>query len=155
MVIQRWQSVLLFIASLAMFTFTFLSLGQIQLPDYSLNFTTLGFNIEGETTDGISGYYMHTWSFFIVALMCGIIPLINIFLFRNLNLQKTLCLIEILFIIAAAAIGLRYGYSAIDGYSVSWSSLIIAPLLALVATYMAYRRILGDQRLLQSTDRIR
>lgn len=155
MVIQRWQSLLLLIASFAMFTFTFLSLGQIQLPDYTLNFTTLGFKIEGETTGGISGYYMHTWSFFIVALMSGIFPLINIFLFRNLNLQKTICLIEILFIIASISIGCGYGYSSIEGYSVKWSSLIIAPILALIATFMAYTRIRSDQKLLRSADRIR
>jgi hypothetical protein len=43
MVIQRWQSVLLLVAAVAMATFSFLSLGQIQLSDYTLNFTTLGF----------------------------------------------------------------------------------------------------------------
>lgn len=156
MVIQRWQSLLLFIAAVAMFAFSFLSLGQVQLPDYSLNFTTLGFTIEGNSTgDSLTGYYMHTWCFFIVSLMCGILPLINIFLYRNLKLQKTICLIGILFILAAVSIGCGYGYFAFDGYAVSWSSLIIAPALALIAIIMAYYRINADQKLLKSADRIR
>ena len=52
MVIQRWQSVLLLIAAVVMGCFTFMSLGQVQLPDYTCNFTTLGFDIEGIATDG-------------------------------------------------------------------------------------------------------
>lgn len=156
MVIQRWQSVLLLVAAVAMATFSFLSLGQIQLSDYTLNFTTLGFYIEGEATNGVaSGYYMHTWSFFIVSLMCVIIPLIDIFLFKNLRLQKTLCLIGILFILAAVSIGCGYGYCTFDGISVSWSSLIIAPLIAVIALVMAYSRINADQKMLRSVDRIR
>lgn len=156
MVIQRWQSVLLLVAAVAMATFTFFSLGQIQLPEYTLNFTTLGFYIEGEAINGAaSGYYMHTLPFFIVSLMCALIPLINIFLFRNLRLQKTLCLIGILFVIASVAIGCGYGYCTFEGISVSWSSLIIAPLIALIALGMAYSRINADQKMLRSVDRIR
>ena len=156
MVIQRWQSILLFIAFVAMTTFSFLSLGQVQLQDYTLNYTTIGFSIEGvSTNEAPSGDYIHTWIFFIISIMCAIIPLINIFLFKNLKLQKTLCLIGILFILAAVSIGCGYGYCTFEDASVSWSSLIIAPLLALVATIMAYARINSDQRMLRSVDRIR
>lgn len=155
MVIQRWQSVLLFIAALAMAAFTFMSLGQVQLPEYSLNFTTLGFCIEGETTGGQSGFYMQTLPFFIVSLMSAIIPLIDIFIFKNLRLQKTLCLIELLFLFATIAIGAVYGYSTFVGFSVSWSSLVIAPFLAIIAIVMAYTRISSDERLLRSADRLR
>ncbi len=156
MVIQRWQSVLLLIAVIAMSLFAFLSLGQVQLPDYTLNFTTLGFSVEGELTGGdLSGMYMSTWPFFIISIMCAIIPLINIFLFKNLRLQKTLCLIEILFIIAAISIGCGYGYCTFENQHVSWSSLVVAPVIALIATAMAYGRINSDQQMLRSADRIR
>ena len=81
MVIQRWQSVLLFITVVAMAAFSLLSLGQIQLPDFTLDFTALGFYIEGISTNGsASGYYMYTLPLFIVSIMSAIIPLINIFL---------------------------------------------------------------------------
>lgn len=156
MVIQRWQSILLFIVAGVMACFTFMSLGQVQLPEQTLDFTTLGFTIEGVATDGApSGYLEHTWAFFIVSLMSAIIPLVNIFLFKNMKLQKTLCLIEVLFLLALTAIGCAYGYWHFDGYQVSWSSLIVAPLLAFVADIMAYNRICADQRLLRAADRIR
>lgn len=156
MVIQRWQSVLLLIVAVMMACFTFLSLGQVQLTDYTLNFTTLGFTYEGEAAVGApSGYYMHTWAFFIVSLLSLILPLINIFLYKNLNLQKRVCLLEVFFLLALLAIGIVYGYYFFETTTVSWSSIIIAPLIAFVADVMAYNRICSDQRLLKAADRLR
>lgn len=156
MVIQRWQSIFLLIVATLMACFTFCSLGQVQLPDYSLNFTTLGFSIEGESTGGApTGYVAYTWPFFIVSILSFLIPLINIFLFKNIKLQKTLCLIELLFIMALIAIGAGYGYCQFEDAAVSWSSLIVAPVLAFVGDVMAYNRISHDQRLLRAADRLR
>lgn len=156
MVIQRWQSVLLLIAAVMMGCFTFFSLGQVQLTDYTLNFTTLGFTIEGESTGNApTGYLCHTWPFFIVSLLSLLTPLINIFLYRNLKLQKNLCLIEILFLLAVLAAGCAYGYYQFDDAVVSWSSLIIAPLIAFVADVLACNRIEHDRKLLRSVDRLR
>lgn len=156
MVIQRWQSVLLLIAGLLMGAFTFLSLGQIQLPEYTLNFTTLGFYIEGEAAKGAAtGFVARTWIFFIISLLSAIIPLVDIFLYRNLRLQKNLCLMEILFLLAVVAVGCAYGYNTIPGGEIGWSSLIIAPLLAFISVVAAYYRISSDQKLLRAADRIR
>lgn len=156
MVIQRWQSVFLLITAVMMACFTFMSIGQVQLPDYSLNFTTLGFTYEGEATGGSpSGYYQHTWAFFIVSLLATVLPLINIFLFRNLKLQKTVCFIEVFFMLALLAIGCTYGYYHFDGATVGWSSVIIAPFIGLVSDLLAYNRISADQKLLRAADRLR
>lgn len=156
MVIQRWQSVFLFITAAVMACFTFFSLGQVQLTDYSLNFTTLGFTYEGEATDGApTGYYMHTWAFFIVSLLSFIIPFLAIFLFKNMKLQKTLCIIEVFFLLALVAIGCTLGYYHFGDAHVSWSSLIIALPLAFIADMLAYNRICADQRLLRAADRLR
>lgn len=156
MVIQRWQSVLLLIAAVVMGCFTFMSLGQVQLPDYTCNFTTLGFDIEGIATDGgPTGFVAHTWIFFAVSMLSFIMPFIAIFCFRNMRLQKLLCLIEILFLVAVICIGAVYGYYSFPQAAVSWSSLIIAPFLAIVADVMAYNRICADGRKLRAADRLR
>lgn len=156
MVIQRWQSVLLAIAAVVMGLFSFLSLGQVQLPDCTLNFNALGFTIEGEQANGmINATYLSTFHFFIISLMSAIIPLINIFLFKNLLLQMRMCLIGILFLIAVIIIAGYEGYYAIPDGSVSWSSMIVAPFLALISTIMAYSRIVADNKVLKSVDRIR
>ena len=136
--------------------FTFMSLGQVQLPDFTLNFTTFGFSYEGEATHGAAtGYAARTWGFFAVSLLSCIIPLINIFMFKNLGKQKNLCLVEILLLIAVIATAAIYGYTGIDNGAVSWSSLVCAPFIALVGVVMAYNRINADDRLLKSADRLR
>lgn len=156
MVIQRWQSVLLLIAAVCMGFFTFMSLGQVQLTDYTLNFTTCGFSYEGEATNGApTGYLMQTWGFFVISLLSCILPLINIFCFKNLRLQKRVCLIEVLVLIAVIATGAAYAYTGIDNGQISWSSLVCAPFIALVADIIAFNRISADDRLLKSADRLR
>lgn len=147
---------MLLITVALMACFTFCSLGQISTPQYQLDFTTLGFSIEGVPTgNSASGFVAHTWFLFIISLMSIIIPFINIFLYKNLPLQKRVCLIEILFILSAICIAGWEGYRGIEGYYIAWTSLAIAPFLALILMIMAWTMINKDHRLLKSVDRIR
>ena len=157
MVIQRWQSVLLLCAVVLMACFTFLSLGQVQMPDYTLNFTSIGFKIEGISTEGApSGYYLHTWPLFTVSLLSALLALVAIFSFKNLRFQKRLCLLELVLLVTVIAMGCVYGYKTISPYSVSWSTLGAgAPLLSFIAVVMAYQRICADDRKLKAADRLR
>ncbi len=157
MVIQRWQSVLLLCAVIMMVCFSFLSLGQIQMPEYTLNFTALGFRIEGEATaGGPAGWITYTWPLFIISLIAMILPAITIFCYKNLKLQKRLCLIELVLIVGVIGCGCVYGYRTFaPDYSVSWSSLALAPVIAFLADLFAYQRICADARLLREADRIR
>lgn len=156
MVIQRWQSVLLLITVALMACFSFLSLGQVQTLDFTYNFNCVGFSIEGQPTDGSPhGFQVYTWFLFIVAVMSAILPFIDIFLYRNLPLQKRICLIEILFIVSAICIAGWEGYRGMPGYEVQWSSLALAPFLALILTVMSWSLINRDHRLIKSVDRIR
>lgn len=156
MVIQRWQSVLLLIAGVMMGLFSFLSLGQVQLPNLSLNFTALGFSVEGiPTNGGPAGYVLHTVPLFAVSLLSALLSLLAIFMFKNMQLQKKLCYFTVFFIVAACCVAAVYGYRSFPGASASWSSLVIAPVVALVAVLAALKCINSDQRKLRSIDRIR
>ncbi len=156
MVIQRWQSVLLLVAAVMMGVFSFASLGQVQTTEFSLNFTSLGFTYEGETTDGApSGYFLHTWYFFILSIVTSFLYILDIFLFKNFRLQKSVCAVAILFTIASAAVAAGIGYCSVEGYQVSWSSVALCPLLALIAAIMGLRAIRRDEALLRSVDRLR
>lgn len=155
MVIQRWQSVLLIITVALMACFTFLSLGQVNITDYTYNFTCLGFAAEGEMTQNVPVVEQSTWFLFIVSLMSTIIPFINIFLYKNLPLQKRVCLIEVMFIVVTIVLAAYEGYFAYPGTPVSWSTLALAPFLALITTIMSWRLINKDHKLLRSVDRIR
>lgn len=156
MVIQRWQSVLLLVTVALMACFSFLSLGQVQTADYTYNFSCLGFSIEGEPSDNSPhGFQVYTWFLFIIAVMSAILPFINIFLYKNLPLQKRMCLIEIMFILCAICIAGWEGYKGMAGYACSWSSLALAPFLALILMVMSWWLINKDHKLLKSVDRIR
>lgn len=156
MVIQRWQSLLLLVAAVMMSLFSFCSLGQVTTTDYTFNFTTMGFAYLGEATDGApSGEFETTWYFFTLSITSAILLLIDIFLYGNLPLQKKVAWIAILFIIASSAIGATLGYNAVSESSIQWSSIVICPLLALIATLFALTRIQSDHNKLRSADRIR
>lgn len=156
MIIQRWQSLFLLICCALMACFTFMSLGQIQTADFSLNMTSCGLSVEGEATgNGPTGVYLSTWYFFAISLTSAIIPLINIFLFKNLKLQMKVCLVEVLFLIAVIATGGLIGYTAVEGACPGWSTLVASPFLALILDIMAWRYIKRDRDLLLSVDRIR
>lgn len=156
MVIQRWQSVLLLVVVAVMSVFTFTSLGQIQTSDFTYNMCTMGLYIEGQPVQGApSGLYVHTWYFSTLSLLSAIVALISIFTFKNTSLQKRLCMINILFMIALYAIGAVIGYTLIPDSTIGWSTAIICPLLGIIATIMAYNRICSDINKIRSADRIR
>lgn len=137
-----------------MVCFSFCSLGQIQTADFTFNFTTLGFASEGIPTDGAQEVTSSTWYFFAVSIMSALIPLIAIFCFRNLQLQKRLCIIEVIFLVAVAAVGGILGYCSLPG-EISWSTVIICPLLAVILDIIAYRYIRSDEKKLRAVDRFR
>lgn len=146
---------MLLIACALMACFTFLSLGQVQLPDYSINFNTLGFSYEGMATGGVpSGEVQYTWSFFAISLLSAILPLIDIFFYSRPKLQRRICLFEIILILAVVAVGAVYGYRTFAPYQASWSSLVIAPVVSIVAVILAYRMIGSDMRKIRESDRL-
>lgn len=156
MVIQRWQSVLLLVCTAVMAVFTFASLGQVQTPDFTYNILSWGLYIEGEPVQGApSGLAIHTEYFFFLSLLTCVMALVTIFKYKNPGLQKRMCLINILFMIALYAIGAVIGYCTFANATVGWSTVIICPLLGIAATIMAYNRISSDVRKIQSADRIR
>lgn len=156
MVIQRWQSVLLLVAAVMMACFSFMSLGQVTTTDYTFNFTALGFTYEGIPTDGApSGYALYTWFFLCVTLLGTLLSLVAITLYKNLRAQMRVVLCTILIVIASMFQCGVLGYTAIEGGSIGWSSVIIAPFVALVALISAYWCIRSDRNKLRSADRIR
>lgn len=156
MVIQRWQSVLLLCAAVLMTFFCFVSLGQIQLPDYTCNFTSVGFKIEGiPTSGGESGYVLYTWPLLVLSILSAFIPAVSIFCYKKLRFQKSLCLIELVVLISVITVACVYGYRSFESASVSWGTMAMAPIVSFIVVMMAYQRICSDQRLLRAADRLR
>lgn len=155
MVIQRWQSVLLFIAAAVMACFTFIPFGVVTTQDYTFNLSGLGFYEQGQPTDGAVPMVIHTWYFFILSITTIVLLLIDIFLFKNLKLQQRICMVCVLFIVADCCVAGLLGFCAIEGGSIWWKTNIILPFIALFSTVFAYYRMAQDYSLLKASDRLR
>lgn len=154
MVIQRWQTIFLIIAAGCMLAFTLCSLGQWQLPDYSLTFHTWGISSEGVATDGAKSFYQGTFYILCISALSALLSLIDIFLYRDLKLQKRVCAVALLVTIATTAQVAYIGYTAIENATISWSSLAFAPFISIVAQLLAWRGINSDHKKIRNADRL-
>lgn len=157
MVIQRWQTVLLFIAAAVMACFTFIPIGVITTEDYTFYLKGLGFYQQGVPDNGTQPIVIHTWYFFMLSITSIVILLIDIFLYKNLRLQQRVCMVAVLFIVAECCVAGLLGFWAFreDGGHIFWKTTIICPIIALISTVLAYYRMAQDYSLLKSADRLR
>ncbi|MCH5227544.1 MAG: DUF4293 domain-containing protein [Muribaculaceae bacterium] len=155
MVIQRWQTVLLFIAAAVMACFTFIPFGIVTTPDYTFTLTGLGFYEQGIPTDGRPPMVIHTWYLFMLSLTTIVLLLLDIFLFKNIKLQQKVCMVAILFIVAECCVAGLLGFRAIEGGWIYWKTTIICPFIALFSAIFAYYRMAQDYSLLKAADRLR
>ena len=148
MVIQRWQSVLLLVAAVMMSLFTFITIGSIENDGVVYSFDTLGLH----TSQGTA---YSTWAFFVLSLLSALLPLINIFKYNTLKLQRTLCIVESVIILSVIAIEVFYAFFHLPEASVRLGWLCFSPLVALIADLWAHRLIGSDMRKLRDSDRLR
>jgi len=148
---------MLLIASVMMGIFSFISLGQIDAQTYSFNITALGIFREGIATSPEGATDMCTMHLFAVSLLTCILPLIGVFCFKNMKLQKNLIIITILCTVTVAALVSFGAFKFASDFesTVNWSVFIATPLVALAANLLAHRMICSDQRKLRAADRIR
>lgn len=132
MVIQRWQSVLLLLATIFMVLLCVLPLGSgvsdINNPDSSTPIRAIDI-----------------LPLFIIGIVSAIILLISIFCYKNLNLQKRTIIAGCILLVPAIVISAIYSL---------WLAVLFSA-LALLASVWAYTRVSADQKLLRSYDRLR
>ncbi len=158
MVIQRWQSIYLFVATVLMAVYAFLPIAGFFVGNESYEFSTLG--VECIKATEAVGYEIAivTWPLFVVELLVAVISLITIFKFKKLKLQKTLCAICIIMtlaLIVSLAI-MSYNITMIQGASgLHFYMANCLPVLCIILYAMAMNGISKDQKTLRSYDRIR
>ncbi|MBQ9217703.1 MAG: DUF4293 domain-containing protein [Muribaculaceae bacterium] len=145
MVLQRWQSVFLFLAAIAMAVFTFMPVMGLIADDGNISLSALGC---GE--NGVCSYLLLTLDCLIVVML-----LVTIFKYRDLKLQQRLCKVNILLIVALimtiAVMWLMQRGQAIAVLT-PWVAL---PFVALFFTMWGSGRIKADRKLLSDSERIR
>lgn len=151
MVIQRWQSLLLLIATLMMAIFCVFSFGQVQESDLTLDLYSYGIYQYPKEVLRQGTLYVT-----IVAALTGLLTLICIFKYRNTRAQKRVCLLSMLLILAVYC----SQYVVLSNLTVTFSNVQLnvvacAPAVAFFAIVAAYRCIRSDERKLAAADRLR
>ncbi len=149
MVIQRIQSVYLLIAIILMVVFAFFPALSFELADKTV--------LYGALESGRAGN-MH-FNPLLLTLICLIsfLALIDIFLFKNLQRQMTVCFVDIIIGLAmliaiciqAFVVGNR------EGWTVVWQWYVLLPVLSIIFLMLAHKSMSNDKKKLRDADRLR
>ena len=97
------------------------------------------------------------WGLFLASVIIPVLALVDIFLYNNRLLQARLNIFTIMLCLGYYGVLAIYIYLAklvidVDVYVMGWACL---PLVCLVLTVMATRRILKDEAMVRAADRLR
>ena len=134
MVIQRWQSVFLLLASIMMGIFCVLPLA---------------------TQGNVDFYPYQQPVYLILNALVAVLSFIAIFLFKNLARQKMVVKVNAFLIVASAIVGAIMIYVGMPNLDILWTAGPLLLICSFLMTIAALRRINQDDRLLKAADRIR
>lgn len=149
--LQRIQSVFLILAAAAMLISVAVPLATFYFNTEVVVFEAMGIYLNTELTDS-------TWGLFVIGLLSSIVSLITIFLYKNRILQIRLSIFNIVLIIGFY---LYFGFIMYKVYPVQdleFSKVgvgIIMPIISIILTILAIRKIGADEALVQSLNRLR
>ncbi|MBQ2008308.1 MAG: DUF4293 domain-containing protein [Alistipes sp.] len=151
--IQRIQTLyLLAVAALmAAAIFTPLAYFAAGVEEYKL----FAFALKSATAE-YSTIYMG-----VIVALAAIVPLVNIFLYKNRLLQIRLCAVELVLLVGSAVFMALYYFlsnrmfSQLEFSAHGMHIAIIFPVIAIILDYLALRAIFKDEMLVKSLDRIR
>ncbi len=150
MVIQRWQSVLLFVAAIFMTLYSFMNLCNIEVVDNLYSFSTLGIEDTVNSNTIVPSFYL-----FVISILSAVLSFVAIFMYANMKLQKILCRINAILILAIYAVTILVVDNAFPEAHFEWRLPLSFPAIALILTFIANRLIVSDENKLKSYDRIR
>lgn len=91
----------------------------------------------------------------IVGIATAVLLLINIFLFKNLQLQKRVTLISMLLMATLCVSALFIIYGAVPGAQMLWVGGVLILIGAILFALLAYNGMKKDEKKLRDSDRIR
>lgn len=141
MVIQRWQTVFLFVATVLMALFTFMPYAEVSMNQALIEFSPADSKV-----------------YLIVNLLTVVLAFISIFMYRNLSQQKRAVKLVILLEVCSAITGglILFGPNAPEGsVSLIFAGGVLFLVGALIFSILALRGIKKDKKTLESYDRLR
>ena len=134
MVIQRWQSVFLLLASIMMGLFCYLPLASYGNTDFS-------------------PYQQPVY--LTLNVLVSVLLLIAIFLYKNFSSQKTVVKVSAFLIVVSAISGGLVIYNNMPQVEILWTAGPLLLICSFLMSILALRRIKYDENLLKAADRIR
>jgi hypothetical protein len=149
MVIQRIQSVYLLIAVILMVVFAFVPALTFELADKTV--------LYGALETGSAGNLHINPLLITLIILISLLAFIDIFLYKNLQRQMTVCFVDIIIGLAMlVAIGIQaFVVGNREGWTVSWQWYVLLPVLSIIFLMMAHKAMSRDKKKLLDADRLR
>ena len=149
MVIQRIQSVYLLIAVILMVVFAFVPALTFELSDKTV--------LYGALETGRAGNLHINPLLITLIILISLLAFIDIFLYKNLQRQMTVCFVDIIIGLAMlVAIGIQaFVVGNREGWTVSWQWYVLLPVLSIIFLMMAHKAMSRDKKKLLDADRLR
>ena len=149
MVIQRIQTLYLIIAIILMAVFAFFPALTFELGGRQFVYGALEAGKVGVT-------HIDPLMLMLVILIC-LLAFIDIFLYKNLQRQMTVCFVDIIIGLAMlVAIGIEaYIVTGKEGLVLTWQWYLVLPILSIIFLMLAHRAMSRDKKMLRDSDRLR
>jgi len=154
--IQRIQTLYLFIVTALMVAMAFLPLATVIVDENTL-YTLVAFGLK--PLEG--GALVSTiWALFAMEAIIALISLVTIFLFRKRILQIRLTVFNILLMIGFYGLFIYLVFNpnyliSGDNISFTYKFALCFPFVSMILSYLAIRNIGADEALVRSLDRLR
>lgn len=149
--LQRIQSVFLLLAAAAMLIASVTPLAIFLFNTDQALFEAMGIYVNGQLHDS-------TWGLFVIGAASSILALLTVFLYKNRMLQIRFSIFNIILMIGFY---LYFGYiiyrlSSVETLHFQKIGIgIIMPVIAIILTILAIRKIGADEALVRSLSRLR
>lgn len=153
--IQRKQTIWLFLAAVLSIVCLCLPLGKVELQGMGLEPILYNMCLATPNNNGTDTDFSYL-PLFIVLVIPTVVALVAIFLYRNRPLQARLCSFNLFLLLVWMVLFVYYKYydlTDIGALRQSWSSML--PFISAIFNYMAFKGIRADERLVRAADRIR
>jgi len=149
MVIQRIQSVYLLIAVILMAVFAFFPALSFELGGREFVYGAL-------ETGKVGATHIDPLMLMLVVLI-SLLAFIDIFLFKNLQRQMTVCFVDIIIGLAMlVSIGIQaFVVGNREGVVLNWQYYLVLPVLSIIFLMMAHKSMSNDKKKLRDADRLR
>lgn len=149
MVIQRIQSVYLLIAVILMAVFAFFPALSFELGGREFVYGAL-------ETGKVGATHIDPLMLMLIVLI-SLLAFIDIFLYKNLQRQMTVCFVDIILGLAMmVAIGIQaFVVGGREGVTLTWQWCLALPVLAIIFLMLAHKAMSSDKKKLRDADRLR